>query len=257
MGRLSEDVQRLRTEFRLMAVAGRLVVEDVGALKDRVAQVLLAALSDEQHPLRAAWERLRGFVADWAAAPPAEGSPPPDRPIDPNAILFMPQPGMGNAALREHWPLQLLLRTAASSPTRAGRVARFLEMSPEAMREAVRAADACGSHQYWPPHEYAARLESVLAVVEHADAPLDFEIEGRMVRAGDGTTVRIGPHQAILLQALVDHVDRPVTFNDLRELGVANPVKIKGAMMRKLREAGIEPRISGSTEYYQLSSRRP
>jgi hypothetical protein len=261
MPTLTTSVTRLRRDLQKKLERGTLSQRDMGEIWDRVADLLLRALSDAQHPLSEELAKLQervqlerdGSVYKSLPEPPAhdEGRSLPPPSTDPYRHLFMPHPGIGDPEKRRYWRLQLLLQAAAWSPSHATRLAARLSLSPDSMRRAAEAA-AASSVRFWSRDEFARRLHEALADLDYPEPPLPFRLEGRLAHLRDESTVRLSPQQARFLQMLVDRVDLPVEQDEFKKAGIKYPVKLKGELVKKFREAGIELSIIGSPGHYRL-----
>src|SRR5207237_9713297 len=82
MGMLSSRVRRLREDLRQIANGGSFQKDQGARLRDKIAELLLQALSDEPHPLATKLAELRECVQ---ATREAGGLPKTDRNIKASA----------------------------------------------------------------------------------------------------------------------------------------------------------------------------
>lgn len=277
MGELSAKVDRLSKDLRALRDAPATTQFEINRMRDRVADLLLRALSDEQHPLSTGLAELEARVdlekagtlyrkrkpraasdenvaADEISPKHEESSVavPSSKVRNPFRHLFMPHPLASDAEARRLWRLQLLLQTAARSPAHSGRLAERLLLSKKSMRQAADEAAQASSVAFWSPGEYLQRLEEAVEALDHADRPISFRLEGREFIHQDGKLIKLSNQEAKFLQMLVEHAGKPVTHTAFNMSGISYPVQVRNRLENRLKGCGIDLRLDVAVKAYTL-----
>lgn len=260
MGELSTKVRRLRDDLLMFEDSHPPTRQELDALRNRVADLLLRALSDKDHPLTNGLLDLERRCELDEAGKLFRGSAMirkrADRRPDPLRHFFMPHPGVSDPEARRLWRLQLLLQTASRSPLHASRVADRLLISVDSMRRAAEEAAQASSVAMWGRSEYLQRLAQAVALLESPDPPISFRLEGRMFIHNSGKRIRLSPQEASFLRLLVERAGQAVPRRDLTKIGIRYPTQIKNRLLDKLRKAKLELHISSTPGFYTLPVER-
>jgi len=286
MGVLATRVQRLRTLLQSQLNGSPASAADVAHMRDLIADAVLRALNDEQHPLTADLAALKERVElekdgklyrdlMHSSQTPAtdatdrleqsskgraqrkatkldqlhcEAPKEPRKRLDPNRHLFMAQPGMFSPEHRRYWRLQLLLQTAVSSH-HADRVAQLLSLSIATMNHAAAEA-ARFSTKDWSNLQYADYLLTAIEQLDYPDAPL--KLDGRQLRFSGGMTIRLSRKEEAMMRMLIADARTPVTYKAFQEAGIKAPQNTKLQLMRKAAKAGLTLSIASLPQAYVL-----
>jgi hypothetical protein len=268
MGQLQSRVERLRNELRLKVDTATLTHADVRELTSRTADLLLRALGDEGHPLYQMLRELTQMI-DVYSAPVLRGkkssrasssktlplAPPPSR-ADPDAQLvmsdrqfFLPQPGISHAAIRQFWPLQLLLYVTGHSEQQE-ELARHLAMSTQQLKQAVSEAEQPGVGT-WSMPQFGQHLYDALQSLDYPDPPVCVRLDGRFLIHGS-TRVRLSKLQVCFIRLLIQRIGQWVEFADFHQGGVLDPKDVKHKLLKKLQEHDIVLLIDSRPGAYRL-----
>jgi hypothetical protein len=260
VGQLSQTARRLGEDLNRLLNAPAADRGPIALVPDRVADLVLQALFDEEHRLAEELKLLQArceLEREGTLYREAERSEPnptakPRRKGDPNRHLFMPHPGVSDPEASRYWRLQLLLQTAARSKLHGERVAERLGLSPAAMRSAADEAAASISVSAWTTREHMTRLAEAVSSLEAPDPEVPFKLDGRQFVSSSGVKVQLSPQEATFLRLLAARPGHPVMRTTMRDAGIVNPVHVKNRLEDRLRDENITLHIASATGSYAL-----
>jgi hypothetical protein len=243
MSEASSKVQRLRMELRRSIDLDRPLTEpQVLRISDRIAEMLLRALGDDDHPLARELAQLSEVIL-------------PDGPqkVPSERVLFLPYMG-SDSRVRRFWPLQLLLLTAAQSPKHAAALAERLLMSPTWMRKTAKEA---AGFLYWSPLQYLGFLERAVQILDVPETVPPIRLEGCRVISFDGIKFRLGRNQCRLLRLLIDHLGAVITHQQIAGAGVCHAKQTKERLVKTFARQGVRLPIETVLKGYRLPENWP
>lgn len=264
---LAAQAGRLRDQLRGLLDAPRPARPEIDHVRDRVADLVLAALADRNHPLahdlavlqeRVEADREVALIpdGDWDERRVVTRAKRGTRP-DPLRHLFMPQPGVSDPEAQRHWRLRLLLQTAAGSPGHGGRLAERLAISPGAMAAAANEGANASSVALWSQRQRMEFLEQAVAALAAPARPQPFTLVGDDYVDGEGKKVRLSRSLADFLRLLLDLVGRPVHHAEFRRARIPHPVTVKSRLQKRLMTIGVRLPIVSGVHAYTLTSAQP
>jgi hypothetical protein len=239
MPEASTKVHRLRTELRQSLDLDRPLTESqILGISDRIAEMLLRAFADDDHPLAKELAELL------EVRPPRKTQ----RKVPRARVLFLPYLG-GDSRVQRFWPLQLLLLTASQSPKHAAALAERLNLSPTSMR---RSAKQAAGFLLWSPRQYLGFLEQAVQILDVPETIPPIRLEGCRVVSFDGNKFRLGRSQCRLLQLLIEHIGSVVTYQQIAEAGVYHAKQTKERLAKTFTRHGVHLPIETVLKGYRL-----
>ena len=270
MSELSSRTKRLQQYLRELLDQAEFAKADAERLGDRIANALLIALHNENHPLFTKLEELKTAIAQLPRNVAAEDAKSAKRDksaeltekqrrhrkqmrderakINHARLFFLPQPGLSNSIWRRLWPLQLLLHATSGSPSKGSLLAAHLDISFDSMIEAANAGTKL-SVQLWSKHQYIQHLIEAVGELDSPDTALT--LIGRFLKCG-GISVRLSDQQEKLLRRLAVKSGAWVSHAELEKAGVGNPVQATAKLRIKLDKAGLYMQINSQDGSYSL-----
>jgi hypothetical protein len=262
MTSLSSQVQQLRSTLRKEIQSGGPDHAQIPRILNQLANLVLRALNDQEHPLARRLVELQKWINLNRKVPakqrdrkissqsPGKNSSPPVLELS-EKHLFMPQPGNGSPQIRHFWQLQLLLYAVAQS-SRCADLEEHVGLDKQRIILAAKEAYPTGVG-LWSVNQYWEYTEQALEFVEHPDPPAAFRLEGRTLYGNNGSSqARITPTQASFVNLLLKTPNKWVQVKSFRDAGVRTPPKLKGDLLRKLKDTGIELPIVSMPGAYML-----
>lgn len=260
----AQRIKRLRKTVDDYKSKGAMSDSEAESLQDHVGSLVERCLEKTDHPIQDHVKALLDWIRSLQVASSGGNTKkssksrqkrlPKNTLIDSKQLFWLlrPAPYIGNRAIRCHWRIQLLLLMAVGSE-HSSALQQMLQTHASRLSDAADKAYA-SSVKDWSVGQFLHNIDIALNVLDYPEGTSSLELtEDRMLRVG-GEEVRLSVTEHRLLKLLYDQKDQQVSFDELRDAGVANPSRIMSGLRKKLLAANIDLNIITGTCSYLLST---